>query len=199
MSNAKAYIISALVLGIFSWYYLVVRAQPASLNFINAIVAFSAVIIIGFSFVLGPLSNFIKFFAKYESYRKTFGLIGYALAGLHIVLVVPLLLQEAGEGTVAMIVSVAVAAVAFMIFTLMALTSTGKWMATLGYENWKSLQRTGYIAIVLVMFHVALLDSGAFIFKRITGQIAIGFILLILLLRGLAQVFSHSEHRIKVE
>jgi DMSO/TMAO reductase YedYZ heme-binding membrane subunit len=193
MMNRLALAISALVILLFAGYYWILRAMAIGLGSANAIVAFSAVIVIGISFLLGPLARFIGPVSRFAAHRKDFGLIGYFLAALHVLLVVPLLLSQEGEAvTLSDAVSVAVAAVAFMIFTLMFLTSTQKWMATLGFENWKSLQRTGYIAIVLVIAHVVLLENGVFL-SRLTGQAAIAFVLLILFLRALVLVLRKRD------
>ncbi|HZX34133.1 MAG TPA: ferric reductase-like transmembrane domain-containing protein [archaeon] len=198
MSNKLPIAVSAIVVALFAWYYFIFRAMAPSLGFVNAVVAFSAVVILTFSFLIGPLARFIPFFRNFLAHRKAFGLIGYALAGLHIIIVVPLLIGESNEITFADVASLAVAAVAFTIFTLMALTSTSRWVTTLGYENWKNLQRTGYLALIFVLFHVALLEKGVF-FSRLTGQIAIGIILLALLLRAIALVIGKpSAEKIKV-
>jgi len=194
MQRAIPYVISALVVGIFSWYYLIVRGHPLNFTWANAIVAFSAVIILGLAMVMGSLAKFARPLSKYAHFRKEFGLIGFALAAMHVALVIPILIYSDEPALWANAISAAVAGVAFMIFLLMALTSTDLWMKSLGYENWKNLQRTGYIALVLVMFHVLLLDKGAFL-TRITGQIAIGFILIILLLRALAFATGMRQHK----
>ena len=118
------------------------------------------------------------------SLRKPFGLIGFGLAALHALLVVPGQLgnmREIGLGDVA---SLVFAGMAFMVFTLMSLTSTQNWMEKLGYENWKNLQRTGYLAFAFVLFHIVLLEHGVFL-SRTTGQFAIAFILLCFFLRAL--------------
>ncbi len=194
MNKVVPYIISALIMGILAWYYFIFRGFAVSVSFVNSVVAFSAVFIIGLSFAFGPLARFIHFFRPWLVYRKDFGLIGFALAALHIVLVVPMmLLEETREFNFGDVASLAVAAVAFMIFLLMALTSTAKWVEKLGYDNWKNLQRMGYIAIVLVLFHVVLLEKGVFL-TRIIGQIAIGFVLVVLLLRAIALAFGMPPH-----
>lgn len=194
MKNAFPIIVSVAVVAIFSWYYLIVRSQPLNFQWANAIVAFSAVIILGLAMVAGSLAKFVKPLSRYAHWRREFGLIGFALAAMHVALVIPLLIYSEEGSLFSTTVSVAVAAVAFVIFLLMALTSTESWMKSLGYDNWKNLQRTGYIALVLVMFHVLLLDKGAFL-TRITGQVAIGFILTILLLRAIAFAANIREHK----
>ncbi len=184
MNEKPAWIIAILVVATLSAYYFGVMARPVSLNFVNAIVAFSATFIIGFSFILGPLARIASFFKKQLYLRKPFGLIGFGLAALHMILVVPVQLLGSREITLTDAASLAFAGIAFLIFMLMSLTSNQKWMDKLGYDNWKSLQRTGYIAFIAVLFHIVLLEKGVFL-TRITGQIAIGFILLALLLRGI--------------
>ena len=58
-----------------------------------------------------------------------------------------------------------------------------------GYENWKNLQRTGYIAFVFVLLHVLVLENGVF-FGRLTGQIVLILGLAVLLLRALSQIMK---------
>ena len=50
MERKLPHLVSLLVIGAFAWYYLVFRAMPLSLGFANAIVAFSATVIIGVAF-----------------------------------------------------------------------------------------------------------------------------------------------------
>jgi len=183
--DRKGLAVCAIVVLALSWYYFIYRAFEPSLNFINAVTAFSATIIITLSFLLGPLAKFSGFFTKYLRHRKTFGLVGYGLAALHILLVMLIYVQEPGEGTLGAAISMAVAGAAFVIFTIMAFTSTAKWVQGLGYENWKNLQRTGYIALALVIVHVALIEQGV-VLTRLTGQIAVGLVLLALALRAIA-------------
>ncbi|MBI4019449.1 MAG: ferric reductase-like transmembrane domain-containing protein [Candidatus Aenigmarchaeota archaeon] len=183
------HIISAFVVLMLSWYYFFSLGRPFGINYLNAIAAFSAVFIIGMSFLLGPIARFVPALREDLQYRKTFGLWGYVLASVHLALVPMVLLQNSREMTLADGASMAFAAVAFMIFTLMAITSTGKWIATLGYENWKSLQRTGYIAMAAMIFHVALLEGGVF-FSRTTGIAAMAFILFVFLLRAIVLILG---------
>ncbi|MBI4052639.1 MAG: ferric reductase-like transmembrane domain-containing protein [Candidatus Diapherotrites archaeon] len=197
MDRKLPHIVSLLVIGTFAWYYLVFRAMPLSIGFANAIVAFSAVIILGLAFFLGPLARFVKFFDRFLVHRKAFGLWGFSLAALHVALAAIVLLSERREISFADVMSLAVAAIAFMIFTLMAFTSTAEWVQKLGYENWKNLQRTGYVAMAMLLLHILLLENGVFL-SRLTGQIAMAFILLVLLLRGAALLLS-MESRQKID
>jgi DMSO/TMAO reductase YedYZ heme-binding membrane subunit len=122
-------------------------------------------------------------------FRKTFGLAGYSLAALHLGLAFFNLLPEERAITFADAGSLAFAAMAFIIFTFMAITSTSSWLIKLGYENWKSLQRTGYIALLFVLFHIALLENGV-ILTRLIGQLVITFALVVMLLRGIVFVMG---------
>ncbi|PIN85343.1 MAG: hypothetical protein COV47_02625 [Candidatus Diapherotrites archaeon CG11_big_fil_rev_8_21_14_0_20_37_9] len=189
MKYKIAYVISAIVLLLLSWYYFIHSGRPVSPNFINAVVAFGATIIIAIAFIIGPIVNFIPRLSSWDMYRKPFGLIGFGLAGLHTLIVFVVMLESTEEAGMSEIAAIGFAAVAFMIFTLMALTSTNKWVTTLGYENWKNLQRTGYIAFVFVLLHVLVLENGVF-FGRLTGQIVLILGLAVLLLRALSQIMK---------
>lgn len=181
--------ITGAVVSILSWYYFIFLGFPVNLNFLNSLVAFSATFLISISFFLGPISRFFPYCRQYLDLRKPIGLVGYAFAAFHTLLVVFVLLEEAHEITFGEVASIGFAAIAFMIFTLMALTSTHNWVEKLGYKNWKSLQRTGYLALVFVIFHVVLLKQGVFL-TRTSGQVAISLVMVILFLRGLAIVLK---------
>ena len=186
------HIISAAVILVLSWYYFFSLGRPFGINYLNAIAAFSAVFIIGLSFLMGPIARFVPALQQDLQFRKAFGLWGYAMACVHLALVPPVLLQGSREITLTDAASLAFAAVAFMIFTLMAITSTGKWIATLGYDNWKTLQRTGYIAMAAMILHVALLEKGVFL-TRTTGVVAITFILFVFLMRAIVFVLGITK------
>lgn len=49
--------------------------------------------------------------------------------------------------------------IAFVIFTLMTVTSTGNAIAKMGYTKLKKLQRTGYIAFFLVLVHFTVIEK----------------------------------------
>ena len=95
--NKRPFLVSFLIVLAFTWYYffdIALHERAGFLTATNAVVAFSAVIILGLAFFLGPLSNILKFFKKYIHDRKEFGLIGYGLASLHLIIAVFLLLES---------------------------------------------------------------------------------------------------------
>ena len=186
--------ITVVVLAILSWYYFIFLGFPVNLNFLNSIVAFSATFLISIAFFLGPISRFFPYCRQYLDLRKPVGLVGYAFAALHTLLVVFVLLEESSEVTFSEVASIGFAAVAFVVFTLMALTSTPKWIEKLGYQNWKSLQRTGYLALIFVIFHVVLLEQGVFL-SRTIGQVAVIAVLGILLLRIFALILRKKAQK----
>ena len=94
MQKAFPYVVSALVVAAFSWYYLIVRAQPLNFTWANAIVAFSALIVLGLAMCAGSLAKFVHPLSKYAHFRKEFGLIGFALAAVHIALVMPIMIYS---------------------------------------------------------------------------------------------------------
>jgi DMSO/TMAO reductase YedYZ heme-binding membrane subunit len=192
-------IVTIAVLTAYAWYYFLYRGFPVSASFVNAVTAFSATVLITLSFALGPVTYWIARIRPWRTYRKDFGLIGYALACAHILISAWYVLDRDGPIAYSDAMSLTVAAVSFAIFSTMAITSNSTWIRRLGYENWKALQRTGYMALVLLFLHIGLLSQGAF-FERITGQIALFFMLAVLLLRALAlliQVVTPSPRAAK--
>jgi DMSO/TMAO reductase YedYZ heme-binding membrane subunit len=187
-----AYLISAVIVLIFSWYYFMVRGLPLSIPYLNAVAAFSSMILIALSAIMGPIARFVPQIKGVVQMRRPFGLVGFGLAGLHVALVVPNLLMDVREATLGDVASIAFAAVAFMIFTLMALTSTSRWVEKLGLENWKNLQRMGYLAMVFIIFHVILLEQGVFL-NRLTGQVAILVVLAAILARATVLALKKPE------
>lgn len=194
MRNKIAHGISILVIILFALYYFVLKGFPTNLGFLNAVIAFSSTFLIGFSFILGPLARFIKPLRKDLLYRKVFGLWGFALAVIHASLSVLVILEQPSELILADAASLAFAAMALIIFLLMALTSTNEWIAKLGPKNWKSLQRTGYLAFLFVLFHIFLLGGGVFL-SRETGHWVIAFSLLLLFLRAIVIILKKPSEQ----
>jgi len=189
LTDWKPHLVVLIVLAFFSWYYFIFRGFAISGGMIDSILAFSATIILTLSFCLGPLSRFLRFIRKDLVYRKTFGLWGYGLVVLHVILAHTLMIYEEGTVNIADVSSYSVAVIAFVVFTVMAITSTNKWLTMLGYDNWKTLQRTGYLALIFMILHVILLGQGVYL-NRLTGQIAIGFVLIVILLRIITLILN---------
>ena len=81
--------------------------------------------------------------------------------------------------------------IAILIFTLVASTSIVKIEAH-GFDRWQKIQRTGYLAFLLVILHFAVLENGQFIGRQL-GQITLAFAALVLLARLLVLVFPKKK------
>jgi len=182
-------IVTLAVLAAYAWYYFIYRGFPISASFVNAVTAFSATVVLTLSFAVGPLTYWSRRIRRWRTYRKDFGLIGYALACAHILISAWYVVDRDGPIAYSDAMSLVVAALSFAIFSTMAITSNSTWIRRLGYENWKALQRTGYMALVLLFLHIGLLSQGVF-FDRITGQIPLVFILAVLLVRAIVFVLD---------
>lgn len=177
---------SAAVLALLSWYYFIQRGFPVSWGFTNAVIAMSATVVLAMAFGLGAVAR-IHALRRLFRYRKDFGRLGYGLSALHVALAAWVVADAADPISYSDASSLVFAAMAFLIFTMMALTSSTSWVRALGYRNWKSLQRTGYLALASVFVHVALLEQGV-MFTRTVGQLVLSFVLLVFLARGVAIV-----------
>jgi len=176
------YIISTLIVVALTWYYFVYTATAIDLDLLNKVVAYSAVYLIGIAILLGPLTRLIPSLNSLIADRKPLGLIGFGFVVLHVIVLVFHLLEESQTVTTADMVSIVFAGLAFMILTLMALTSTPKWMSRLRFENWKSLHRMGYLALVFILIHILLTGMGKSLTET-AGKIAIILIAVVLTLK----------------
>ena len=131
-----------------------------TLFFLNKAVGQTAVILIGLSFLLGPLCKIFHFLSHHIQYRKYFGLFGFGFVVLHIVFS---LLQWPDrfnlQWYIDHLVGIIAAIIAMLIFTVLAFTSRASIMHSLGGPRWKMIQRTGYIAVVLVLIHIYIASS----------------------------------------
>ncbi len=182
MNNKRPYVISTLVIAAIAWYYLIYNAEAITLNSLNKVVAYSAIYLIGFAILLGPLTRLIPSLDSLIADRRTLGLIGFSFAVLHVIILVFHLLEKSEIVTTAEIVSIVFAGLAFMILTLMALTSTPRWVARLTFENWKSLHRLGYLAIAFTLIHIILIHNGESLTNAV-GQLAVLLIAILLILK----------------
>lgn len=192
--------------------YHVLRDLPLSrlpLFTTNKAVALSSVLLIGSSFALGPLARLApRAFAAHVPLRKPLGLIGFGAAGLHSLLSVILL--SAGnyprlfgpDGTLSLVgeTTLLAGALAFLIFSVVAITSIPSVAEKLSPAGWKRAQRLGLLALALTLVHVALpafpgwmkASSYAYGFVSIS-LLASLFIVLVFLLRLFAGVGGRGK------
>ncbi len=151
-------LLSIIVYGILLFQYPPERRL--TLFFLNKAAGQTAVIFIGLSFLLGPLCKIFHFLSHYIQYRKYFGLFGFGFVVLHIALS---LLQWSERFNLQWyadhLVGVVAAIVATLIFTVLAFTSRASIMRSLGGPRWKMIQRTGYVALALVLIHIYVASS----------------------------------------
>lgn len=153
----RGWIISfALWIIAFSYFELQYSpAQRLTIFFINKAVANTALFLIGLSFLYGPLCKMLPQLARHIYVRRYLGVLGFFTALFHLLLS---LLQFTGRFPFAWymdhIVGVIAAIIATIIFSVLAVTSTSKWIGKLGANRWKTIQRTGYIALVFVLLHI---------------------------------------------
>lgn len=165
----------------------------------NKATALSSTVIIGFSFLLGPLTRmFPNIFEKNLSLRKSFGLIGFGLASIHAIISLILLSPEyygkfyTQEGLINTTgqFSLLFGVLALAVFSIVSITSLPSIYKALGEKKWKTVQRFGYIGYFAVLLHVVVMgfkgwlnpSSYAYGFISITLVSSL-FIIFVLLMR----------------
>ncbi len=126
-----------------------------SVDELKKVFGLSALVVLSLAFLPGPLSYLSPFFAKFLIYRKPVGIWGFIFLLLH---ALPNLGELIESHTFQDMLGLWLGVFAFLIFLAMALTSHKGAVIRLGYPKWKLLQRTGYIALLLSVFHFVLLE-----------------------------------------
>ncbi len=171
-------------------YYIFYRGRALlDIGTWNRVFAFGAVFLLGLTFLLGSLYYFRpKLFAMELAHRKALGLWGFAFAAAHVAISIFIAWDE----IIAHRLSILFGIIAFLIFSVMAATSTAGWIKKLGYERWKDIQRMGYFAFFLVLLHVGILEIGE-ITEHPLIPIAFIFMLLVLLARILVLLLPKAD------
>lgn len=158
----SALVLAAIVFVFFS-LLLFARRFDYDLLIANKAVALAAVTLIGITFLIGPLAKFWpKKWIPRLRLRKQMGLTGFMMAILHAVFSLimlgnayyPKMFTDARKLTPESEVSLVLGSIALLIFSVAAITSFNPIKLSMKYHKWKSLQRTGYIAFVMVFFHI---------------------------------------------
>jgi len=189
-ANKISFLSAVIVFFSIMFYFVVLRGQPFDLAFANRAFAIGAVFLIGASYFLGPLARFAwNTFSPKLEYRKPLGLYGFYFAIIHILLS---LLIVPGETLGSNGLSLFFGMIAILIFTLVASTSMTKSIEAHGFDRWQKIQRTGYLAFLLVILHFVVLGNGSFINRQL-GQLTLAFAALVLLARLLVLAFKKSR------
>jgi DMSO/TMAO reductase YedYZ heme-binding membrane subunit len=178
--------------------FLILSPSLGSKN-VNRAFALSAVVVLGATFILGPLGKFSSTANRLKIYRKYLGIAGVFLAVVHGLLSFslfygldignllsldnPLLLQAYS------------AVIASLIFLLMTATSNTAAIRLLGPRRWKLVQNSGYLAMALVMLHFMLANTDNEVFRigRIYALLAFTFGIIVIVVRALVLLLVAYE------
>lgn len=192
--------------------YNIVRSVPFDnipLFIANKSVALSATVLIGLSFLLGPLARFWpNQFSPHLYLRKHLGVFGFGMAALHSLISLVLLspayypkffsfggrLNFIGE------TSMLFGILAFLIFAAVSITSLPPLEKHMHPDQWKFIQRMGYLAYVFVLAHVAIMGFQGW-FKSESWQFGLAsislisalLIIFVLIMRIVVIIFPHRR------
>ncbi len=192
--------------------YNIVRSVPFDnfpLYISNKAVAMAATILIGLSFLLGPLARFFpKQFTTHLYLRKHLGVIGFGMAALHAIMSLVLLnpanysrfYLESGKFNLIGEISMLFGILSFIIFAGIVVTSVPPIEKHMHPDQWKLVQRMGYLAYFFVLAHVVIMgfqgwfrpDSWQYGLASISLISAL-FIIFVLIMRVL--VIGYSSRR----
>ena len=190
-----------ILISLFIWVLTFVAYEifrPDSLiSIINRASAVTAVILLSFTLLIGPLSHFYaKYFEKHKDYRKKLGLLAAVYGIIHIIITsftwnLPKAMQYTSSNRSAIILGV----LAALLLVLISLTSNKKVFESLKFPLWKAIQFTSYIVLALLILHFALIKKSSFLFSPI-GIFLLVLSLMVILARGfivLKEVYHKKE------
>ncbi len=136
------------------------------------------------SLLIGPLAlMWPKYFAQLIRTRKVIGVLGFILILLHFLLVI-LYSYELDFSFIFSSWTILIGFIAFIILIPIALTSNNFSMKTLGFFNWKLMQRVVYIAFILSFIHFIFNLNGLFIEMQ-TGGVFLNLAEVVMIIFGL--------------
>lgn len=169
----RAITISLFIFGVLFGYAIVryvifkgVEVAHVPLYILNKALAVVAVVLIGLSFVLGPLARFWpRVFVPQLHMRKYLGLLGFGSATLHgsISLLLftpsyyPKFFSETGKLNATGELSMLFGFLSLFIFAIVAITSITTVERSMPKEQWLLVQRLGYLAFAFVLLHVVIM------------------------------------------
>ncbi|MCR4335379.1 MAG: ferric reductase-like transmembrane domain-containing protein [archaeon] len=159
--------------------------------------AVTATILIAITLLLGPLSRFFPKQFRYDLvYRKPLGLAGFGFAVIHATIVffntyntdLFYIFSESNPN----FIPVVYGTVALLILIALACTSAPKSIKNMGFEKWKTFQRTGYIALIFVILHFASLGNGYFL-KSTIGKTVFALALIALVFKAISIILKKQK------
>lgn len=164
MASQKDIFMYGLPLWIFLLLFFFYGYAQTTPDMFIKITGLLALVLLGITFLIGPLSYFWQPFNRLKVYRKYLGVSGFFAVLLHVFLSyffhfnanLSFMLSNSQNED---LLGVYIGFIALGIFLLMAITSTEKAVKLLGLSRWKALQTTGYLALLLVMLHFILMET----------------------------------------
>jgi DMSO/TMAO reductase YedYZ heme-binding membrane subunit len=155
-------IIFSIILSILIGLYFYAYRGTFTLSTANRVLGEVAIILIGLSFVLSSICYFWNFADHYISYRKQLGVVGFAYAVIHTLVIIfyldPIFTNFAEYLEQPAFLSYSLALAALIMYTGMIVISTQTMIHKIGGKLWRELLRAGYIAYVFSILHYILLS-----------------------------------------
>lgn len=159
----KKAVLGGIVFFVLLSLLLYFRRFDYNLYIANKAIAGASVILIGTSFLIGPLARFWpKTWVSKLYLRKHFGVFGFVVAVLHVIITLilispqqyPKLYIEVGMLNSMGQWSLLLGTLAIIMFAVISVTSIPSIERVMSNRTWLIIQRTGYLAFLFVLIHV---------------------------------------------
>lgn len=161
-NSARQWAVSALVFLViyvlFMWYHKL-RGKDYSWFTTEKCIAIASVFCLGLALALGPLSRFVRGWAKVLPYRRSLGLTGAWMSVLHVLLCIFYLPfafpgKFPGRWYLDHWLTIAMGVVALTLLLTIAVHSFPRGMKKLGRGKWLILQKCSYLVLFVLVVHL---------------------------------------------
>ena len=207
-------ILFSIVLAYVILRYNIIKGVPWQdfpLYILNKALALGAVVFISISFILGSFAKFWQNkFLKYIKLRKYFGLLGFGLASMHILISLlifspayyPKFFTDAEKLNLTGELSLVFGIISFFLFLIETISSIPSINNSIKPEKWHTIQRLGYTAFFFVLLHVIVMGLEGWLNPSIwpgkllpISLIAFIIILLTIILRIISTLYKPANEK----
>lgn len=142
--------------------------ESEALYIFNKGLSFTSAALISLSYIISNLIKLKKLdFEKNKMISKYFGISGFLMASIHVLISLMLLSPERYPGLYQVNgifnfngeMTVLFGVMAFSLFLMPAITSINSVKAAMTLQSWKTYQQIGYGGLIVIIFHVFFVDA----------------------------------------
>lgn len=186
-------------LGLFLLYFLFYNFGKITPSEVIKTSGLLAIALLSLTLIIGSVCRFFPSLDFLKAHRKFWGISAFFVALTHVTLVFVYFYNfnflKFIDFSNPKYLGILTGLIALFILAIVTATSTKKAVESLTPKNWKLIQNTAYLALILAVLHFYIVESkdGVLVIKRVVGQITFGFALLTILMRLFVLILPNKK------